>query len=574
MRKIDLNGFELKPFSLLVFFGLLFYSLGVQAQTKSETNYIPLPPTSWEGNLEEISPKIPQPNSPQDFSIQRKVHVIYLVPTNKIYNDSYKVGMADTILHLRDFYQKELGSNYAFTLNDPIVEVYFTSHDTSWYQNNPNSSVDYKFWNNVVNDGKALTGATDNSADKWLFYIDADPLCGQVGGAAQVNGPFGVLPANDLRGLTGQQNIPPCPQDPPDNGNKYRWIGGLGHELGHTFGLPHPPGCGGSGTNYGCTGGQTAANSLMWVGYAFYPNTNLLPSDKTTCINSGFFTPQNLAPPKPFDFNGDNISDIGIWRPGNGFWYILNSSAGTFTYQNWGLNGDKLVPGDYDGDRKTDYAVWRSSDSTWYILRSATNTFSAVRFGIESDKPVPADYDGDNKTDIAIWRQSDGVWWVNRSATNIATAFRFGGNGDSPIPGDYNGDKRADFTVRRSTNNLWYVNNSYLNNFAGYSFGQTGDKLVSSDYDGDGKEDIAVWRPSNGIWYIRKSSDGSVIYISWGIGSDIPTPADYDGDGKTDAAVWRPGDNTFYILRSSSGSLPAYQLGSSGDIPVASAFVR
>ena len=61
------------------------------------------------------------------------------------------------------------------------------------------------------------------------------------------------------------------------------WIGGLAHELGHAFGLPHPPGCD-EGWN-GCD-----ADALMWAGYAYdYPDTYLTEADKLTLLGSPFF---------------------------------------------------------------------------------------------------------------------------------------------------------------------------------------------------------------------------------------------------------------------------------------------
>ena len=44
----------------------------------------------------------------------------------------------------------------------------------------------------------------------------------------------------------------------------------------------------------------------------------------------------------------------------------------------WGVAGDKLVPADYDGDGNTDMAMWRPLDGKWYIFNSGTGGFSTI----------------------------------------------------------------------------------------------------------------------------------------------------------------------------------------------------
>ena len=251
------------------------------------------------------------------------------------------------------------------------------------------------------------------------------------------------------------------------------------------------------------------------------------------------------------DFDGDNKTDMTVFRPSTGGWYSLYSSTNYTTSSAWvwGIGTDKPVAGDYDGDGKIDPAIFRPSSGLWAILYSSTNytTSTTVSWGIGSDVPAPADYDGDGKVDPAIYRPSTGLWAILRSSSNYTTSSyaTWGLSTDLPVPGDYDGDGQADPAVYRPSTGQWTILYSSANYTTSVTltWGLSTDVPVPGDYDGDGKIDPAVFRTSNAQWVILYSSTGytTSLAVTWGAGTDTPVPGDYDGDGKADPAIFRNG---------------------------------
>lgn len=216
---------------------------------------------------------------------KKYVRFVYLVPADKQEKPEYRLAIENAAKHLQAWYRSQLGNGTSFNLREPVVEVYHTTHDEIWYSTNPDTdwAGDWKYWFNVVNDAFTLTGGSfEDPNNSWIIYIDAEAVCPLLQGGALNH--VAAMGADDLKGLAGEPprqqcngatlNYPPC-----------RFVGGLGHELGHTLGLPHPPGCDDQ-QPVPCD-----SKSLMYLGYISYPNTYFSEQEKATLTSSGFMDP-------------------------------------------------------------------------------------------------------------------------------------------------------------------------------------------------------------------------------------------------------------------------------------------
>jgi hypothetical protein len=264
----------------------------------------------------------------------------------------------------------------------------------------------------------------------------------------------------------------------------------------------------------------------------------LKPADPFTVTFA--YTPPTPPTAKALaDFDGNGKTDIAVFRPSNGGWFVDGSPV---TYL--GLNGDIPVPADYTNSGASKRAVFRPSTGAWFVDGDSNATYH----GLSGDIPVPGDYDGNGSADKAVYRPSNGGWYIAGQGVTY-----LGLSTDIPVPADYDGDGDTDLAVFRPSTGAWYVQGS-----AAQYFGASGDVPLPADYDGDGAAELAVFRPSEGAWHI----DGQATEY-FGLTTDTPVPGQYDGDAAVDLAVFRPSDGGWHIQGASS----AQYYGLDGDIP-------
>ncbi|MGI8754773.1 MAG: M12 family metallo-peptidase [Acidimicrobiales bacterium] len=344
------------------------------------------------------------------------------------------------------------------------------------------------------------------------------------------------------------------------------------HELGHVLGADHTP---------PAVAPPDKPNALTNQDVCFNRNPDQYKSDKpffctytkqqmANHINSvsGCLLRTFNSPPAPikqsFDYDGDTYARVASYMDAtNSAWHILLSN-GTTEDILFGSAGDLPVVGDYDGDRRTDIAVFRPSNGYFYLLRSTLGV-AFIQFGQNGDIPVQGDYDGDERVDTAIFRPSTGLWAMRSSLSGQITYYTFGQNGDIPVQADYDGDGVTDIAVFRPSNNYWYIQRS-TDGFDSLPFGLSSDKLVPADYDGDRKADVAVYRAGN--WYIYSIYTQQLNACQFGSANDIPVVGDFDGDGKADLAVKLNGSSQTNILNSSTSTITSQLTGLSNDLPI------
>lgn len=195
----------------------------------------------------------------------KTVRVVYLVSKDREVRDDYQRAIEAAIRELQGWYSRQL-KGPTFKLHDPIVEVARSSQSADWFYSHPNGGNrdDWGYNNTLAEASRLLKARHDDPHYIWVIYSDGPGNKGR-GGSGMT-----CLPEDDLLGLIGKH---PTQKDPR------RWVGGLGHELGHAFGLPHP------------TDTVRDADAIMWAGfYGKFPRqAYLTKQDKTILLRSPFF---------------------------------------------------------------------------------------------------------------------------------------------------------------------------------------------------------------------------------------------------------------------------------------------
>ncbi len=209
------------------------------------------------------------------------VRVVYLVPSDRTVDPRHVVNLEDSLRHVELWLRDHTAQRTSILVHEPVVDVVHTAHPASYYATNPvgtDRNLDY--WNNATADALSAVGGTFDDPDHvWLFYLAADPACGQVTGTS---GHVALFPENDLRGLVGDSRVPACPGG-EDSYGRCRWVGGMALLLAFALGVPDAAACTDSDPATACS------NDLLYrLGYTTYPAATLSPDQLSFLAASSF----------------------------------------------------------------------------------------------------------------------------------------------------------------------------------------------------------------------------------------------------------------------------------------------
>ena len=195
------------------------------------------------------------------------VRIIYGIPSDRTYDVRHERAISNAVLSVQRWYGEQM-EGVTFALSGALPQICSINEPARHFY-----GVDG--WHKVVDSVQHCDPVEHFSKwYTWVIYIDVPVPCGDEETFVLGRGGDGVaiLHEGDIHGLD-KDEYTPC-----DNGRwgewpRGRWEGGMAHELGHAFGLGHPPEC-------DLSPGTCEDKSLMWHGFVNYPDTFFRTKDK------------------------------------------------------------------------------------------------------------------------------------------------------------------------------------------------------------------------------------------------------------------------------------------------------
>jgi hypothetical protein len=218
-----------------------------------------------------------------------------------------------------------------------------------------------------------------------------------------------------------------------------------------------------------------------------------------------------------------------------------NTAGVADTIVTFGEAGDVPVAGDFDGDDHTDLGVFRPSTGQFIIRRQPQNVLATITFvGEPGDRPVIGDWDGDGFDTVGVFRDNGAfppVFFLTNSRVidgafyKVELQFFEGQEGDVPIAGDWNGDGVDSFGLYHpSTSKFFLIDNIFTGHVTrAFAFGEPGDLPMAGDWDGDDVDGVGLFRLSGRTMHLTDDFGASELAFHYHELGETPVAGNWDG---------------------------------------------
>ena len=234
------------------------------------------------------------------------------------------------------------------------------------------------------------------------------------------------------------------------------------------------------------------------------------------------------------------VSNIGIYRPSTGGWYLIANATGLWkdcTVDRcggpFGADTDLPLVGDWNGSGKSNLGVYDPFHKDWELdLNGNANwdgckidrcyNFAIAPKSTDDEIPLIGSWDGAAKDSIGVFKLVSNTTGARNKSTTV--------NGY--------------FYLDRNRNGKW---DGCGTDICFGPFGTSGDIPVVGDWDGSGVSKIGVFTPKTGMWTLDSNGNGKFDGCDvdkcvgpFGSAGDIPVVGDWNGTGTDKIGVFRP----------------------------------
>jgi hypothetical protein len=250
------------------------------------------------------------------------------------------------------------------------------------------------------------------------------------------------------------------------------------------------------------------------------------------------------------DWGGYGTSAIAVFRAAAGTFYLDYNADGVWDGCSTdrcvviGQAGDVPLVGDWTGSGASKVGVFRPGDGMFYLDVSGNGTWDGcavdvcMAIGQAGDVALVGDWSGSGASKVGVFRPSSGTFYLDLNGNGVwegcetDRCVTIGMSGDTALAGDWNGSGATKVGLFRPVDGTFYLDYNGSGTWDGcgadrcLQIGMVGDVPFVGDWDGTGSSKVGVFRPSDGTFYLDYNGSGS-----WdGCGSDRCLSIGLSGD--------------------------------------------